>query len=112
MEFSPEPFKALRAFLFEDRMPELVLCFFESRDKETWTPLERDRIPEWLCDHKIWDRLIAGEAVRNTLEDAERRGVHYYTATAVDRANVPVDAVLLPARLLPARSIIAPRVMQ
>jgi len=87
-------------------MTELVLIFFESRDKETWTPLERDSLPEWLRDHAIWDRLIAGEAVRNTFEDAERKGMHWYAATTVDRLNVQPSAILLPPRLLVPGSVV------
>lgn len=82
---------------------ELVLVFFESRDRQTWTPIERDEIPEWLRDEKIWERLIAGDAVRNIHEDAEKKGMHWYSATTVDRMNIKPSAILLPPRLLVSR---------
>lgn len=81
-------------------MAELVLVFFSSHDKETWTLIERDDLPEWLRDEKIWDRLRAGEAVRNTYADAERKEMKWYAATTVDRLRVQPSSILLPPRLL------------
>ncbi len=78
---------------------ELVLVFFESRDQREWTPIDRDELPEWLRDERIWDRLIAGEIVRNTLQDAEQRQMKWYAATSVDRLRVKPTQILLPPRL-------------
>ena len=79
-------------------MTDLVLVFFESSDKLNWTPMDRAKIPEWLRDEAIWDRLIAGEAVRNTFQDAEQRGMKWYTATAVNRMEVSKSSIILPPR--------------
>ena len=79
-------------------MAELVLVFFESNDKLNWTPMDRDTIPEWLRNEAIWDRLVAGDAVRNIYQDAEQKGMKWYTATAVNRMNVPKSPIILPPR--------------
>lgn len=81
-------------------MTELVLVFFWSRDKQDWHPIAREDLPEWLRDERIWDRLIAGEAVRSTYADAERKEMRWYAATTVDRLNVQPTSILLPPRLL------------
>lgn len=67
---------------------ELVLVFFRSRDKLHWDPVERDDIPEWLRSEEYINRLIAGEAVRNILEDAENKQMWWWTATAIDPKRV------------------------
>ena len=81
-------------------MSERVLVFLESRDQQTWHPIERDEIPEWLRDHAIWERLMAGEIVRNILQDAELKEMRWYAATSVDRLKIEPSAILLPPRLV------------
>lgn len=78
---------------------ELVIVFFVSNDKQHWTPLEREFIPEWLRDETIIDRMIAGECVRN-IESENRAGMRWFTATAVDRLDIQPSSIILPPRLL------------
>ena len=58
-----------------------ILVFFESPDGVTWTPVDREQIPDWLRDPAIVERLMAGEKVRNTEENKER----YFLVKEVDR---------------------------
>lgn len=61
---------------------EHVVVVFESPDgRNLWKPVEREHIPDWLRSPSIFDRLIAGEQVRNMDEKTER----YFKVVEIDR---------------------------
>ena len=78
---------------------ELVLVFFVSNDKLSWTPIAREDIPEWLKDEALIDRLVAGDCVRN-IEAENRQGMLWWTATAIHRGSIKPSSILIPPRLL------------
>jgi hypothetical protein len=88
--------------MIESRNVELVMVFLRSKDKEKWEPIERENIPDWLHDESIIDRMVAGEAVRNTVEDAENKSMYWYAVTAINPKNVPKRA---PSSLILPRGI-------
>ena len=68
------------------------MVFLRSGDKIDWQPIPRDEIPEWLKDEALIDRMIGGEAIRNTQQDAETGKMWWYAITAVNLKNVPKRA--------------------
>lgn len=59
-----------------------ILVFFESPDgRNLWRAVEREKIPDWLREPAIVDRLLKGEQVRNTEEKTER----HFKIVEIDR---------------------------
>ena len=77
-------------------MPELVIVFLESSDKQNWAPIPREEIPEWLRTEEYIEYMIGGGALRNTHQDAELKAMKWYTATAADTLNIKPSVILLP----------------
>lgn len=74
-----------------------ILVLFESPDgRNLWKPVPREDIPDWLRTPAIFDRLIAGEQVRNSAEKTER----HFRVIEVDR---PRPAGQHKARLMSER---------
>lgn len=50
---------------------EHVLVFFSSPNGiDQWSPVERENLPQWLCDPEIWDQMLQGQQVVNTEDPA------------------------------------------
>jgi hypothetical protein len=78
---------------------ELVILFFKASDKQSWVPVPREEIPEWLRNETVIDRLVAGECIRN-VEAENRTGMMWWTALAIDRKQISKGQIILPERVI------------